>query len=1634
MIFISLINSNSYALGREIGIQGGSSYFVESPLSTNKNQIFLLKFEKGFVVFEKNKITYQFIKLISQVDNNINQHEISSIGGTYDINNFSLLFNNVNLNCKINGVDEYEDKVNYLIGSDSSSWKTGVGKFKQIVYENIWEGIDLKYYILNGSLKYDYIVHPNADISKIQFTFQSECSDIFHSPKYLTFACNGYEIKDSIPVSFQIENNEKKYIDVFFKLNSKRSIGFDAVSYNKEIDLIIDPTLVFSTFIGGTGDDYQYTGGISKDNLGNIYETGRTFSSNFPTSPSAYQTTNAGSLDCFVFKLSADGTTLLYSTYVGGNDVDAGYTSVVGTNSSEVIVGGTTGSSNFPTSSGVFQTIYGGGVYDGFLFKLNSTGSNFVFSTLVGNTANDLIASITVDNTNNIYVVGQTNNRFFNQLGSYQNVYGGGPWDVFIAKFNSNGTTRISSTMYGGNGDDHSHSIKVDGSGNVFIAGFSSGQLPISAGAFDVSYNGGTWDTYVAKFNNSLSVLNYSTYVGSNGADWVWNSLEIDQNGNAYVAGYTSGFNFPVNSTAYQQFYGGGPFDAFYYKLNNTGTNLMACTYFGEIGDDEGWGIVLDGTDVLITGTFGSGLNTSLCSYDSTYNFSQDAFIAKFDSGGQNLLYSTYIGGSNNDLGYNIMKDGANIIVAGSTQSINFPTVAGSYDTVHNGLKDVFVFKLDITSNVNSVQASFVVPNSVCIGSTINFNNNSTNASSFLWDFGDGSTSNAINPSHVYLVADTFDVKLIAYGSTCELNDTLTTTVIILQNTVANFTYSANCSGVVEFYYPIANVTCNWNFNGLGSAIGDTVSFQFLNLSQSIPVTLITSINNLCQDTTSLLVNFPQIVSASFNLIDTICSLSVVLQNNSSNATSYSWDWGNGNQTSGSIGNYQYMNPGNYTVTLIASNSSCSDTITQNIVVQNSPVASFNVLTYCNNTVTIQNNSANATNYNWNWGNGQVSTGNQTSYQYASTNNYTVTLIAANNSCADTISIQVDTTSIPLASFTAIPNCSNGIDIINNSQNSSNYLWLWGDNSQDTGSIQNHTYLTSGNYTITLISSSANCTDTTTQNINVSALTSQPLNITSDCNNNIQIVNFSTNATSLLWNWGDGQTSSGNVSSHTYSAAGNYLVTLILSNATCADTLIDSITIYQPPIADFNLTANCNQSMAITNLTTNFTSLNWNWGNGQTSSGSIQNYIYNNPGPYSVTLIAQNGNCFDTLVKPVVIDTGVVATFSTGNDCNLGLTIINNSLYADSVSIIWGDGTISNNNLNFHQYSSYGNYTVTLIAYGRNCVDSSTTTISVDTLPVSSIQYQLSVCHDTIQLNSEFQSATYLWDFGDGQTSNLQSPFHVYAQSGNYTIHLINSNNNCIDSITQNISIATTPTANFTYSLNCLGELLTTTNYDISWSYSWDLGDGTMVNTQNVNHTYPTEGNYLISLTVNNGYCIDTTSQTVNFTYQPTYSLNLKLDTCDAKLFIEITPTSYDSIIIDYGDGTISDNLSSFYQYTNFDLNQLSIIINPGSQCADTISSNIDLTESVSNIANYLPNSFTPNGDGTNDLFYFPENKCIEYQYEIYNRWGNLIFETNKSGVYWDGKYNNEDLPEGVYVISVKSKFNTTLATITILR
>jgi len=588
----------------------------------------------------------------------------------------------------------------YFIGNDPAKWRTGIPNFREVRYESLYPGIDLTYYGNQGQLECDFVVAPGADPSAIRLAFSGAQDLRVDDAGDLVARFGSEEFRLRKPFLYQEQNGTRQQIAGGYVLQGARSVGFQVESYDTRLPLVVDPQLSYSTYLGGNGSDVGYA--IAADAAGNVYVAGETGSTNFPTTTGAFQTTNGGNDGCFVAKLNAVGTALTYSTYLGGSSYDTCFGIAVDAGGNAYLTGRTY-SSDFPTTAGAYQTAFGGGSYDGFVTKLNPTGTALVYSTYLGGSNDDFGQIIAVDSSGNSYVTGVTySSNFPITPGSFQTILHGAD-NAFITKLNPTGTALVYSTFLGGTGDNGGLGIAVDPTGNAYVTGYTrTTDFPTTPGAFQMT-NGGTNGAFVTKLNPTGSALVYSTFLGGSNDDLGF-GIAIDTAGNAYVTGFTRSTDFPTTTGAYQTVYAGGLDDGFVTELNPTGTALVYSTFLGGSGDDEPCCIVLDAANnAYVTGfTASTNFPTTTGAFQTTYGGgSSDSFVTVLNPTGTALVYSTYLGGNNSDGANNssaLALDGAgNTYVTGLTYSTNFPTTSGAFQTALAGSENAYISKISLS-------------------------------------------------------------------------------------------------------------------------------------------------------------------------------------------------------------------------------------------------------------------------------------------------------------------------------------------------------------------------------------------------------------------------------------------------------------------------------------------------------------------------------------------------------------------------------------------------------------------------------------------------------------------------------------------------------------------------------------------------------------------------------------------------------------------------------------------------------------------------------------------------------------------------------------------------------------------------
>jgi hypothetical protein len=610
-----------------------------------------------------------------------------------------MRFAGANRVARIAGLDKLPGTANYFVGNDPSKWRTGIPTYARVRYEGVYDGVDVDLYGNQERVEYDFRVAPGADPAQVRVRFDgAERVDVDESGD-LVLRMDGGEIRQQKARVYQEGAQGKRDVSARYTVTGDGEVGFELGSYDPSRTLVIDPVLVYSSYLGGL--EHDSCSAIAVDSTGAAYVTGITASTDFPTA-GPFQPSNVG-YSAFITKVNAAGTALVYSTYLGGWDGQGsgGYDIAVD-GSGAAYVAGFTSSASFPVANAILG-YYSGGGQDGFVTKLDPTGTFLAYSTYLGGSNLDACSAIAVTSTGFAYVTGATESPNFPTVRPIQS-HLKGVTDAFVIEIDQGGNWPIFSTYLGGSTRDSASGIALDGTGAVYVTGSTkSADFPVVS-AFQ-PMRMGTYDAFVTKLNAHGTQFVYSTYLGGSnsegGAD-----IAVDGSGAAYVTGSTSSTNFPTASPI-QATNAGGYNDAFVTKLSAAGTSLVYSTYLGGGGNDAPTDIAVDGNGgAYLTGTTDSANYPTVNPIQATYQGNGDPFVTKLTPAGNYIAYSTYLGGNYNDQGQGIAVDGAGAaFVAGGTGSNNFPT-RGPFQSYWAGTYDAFVTKFPVYADTVEFSAN----------------------------------------------------------------------------------------------------------------------------------------------------------------------------------------------------------------------------------------------------------------------------------------------------------------------------------------------------------------------------------------------------------------------------------------------------------------------------------------------------------------------------------------------------------------------------------------------------------------------------------------------------------------------------------------------------------------------------------------------------------------------------------------------------------------------------------------------------------------------------------------------------------------------------------------------------------------
>ncbi|MBI5646492.1 MAG: hypothetical protein HY962_06135 [Ignavibacteriae bacterium] len=637
-------------------------------------------------------------------------------------------FLGVSQSVNVEGLDVAQDVNHYYLDGMPESGVTGVRRFNTVVYRDVYPGIDVRFIMANsenfsGGIKYEFVVHPGADPTQIRMRLTGQSSLLIDSKGNLIIGTSKGTIREAAPVSYILHNSNPligsretrtMVVSAFDVKND--TLSFSIRTYDRTKTLIIDPTVSWSTFYGGSGTDYFY--GTFTDGSGNVVVSGGTTSSSNIATSGVHQVTYAGNEDAVTVMFDVQGGRQ-WGTYFGGAAQDAAYYNIIDSNG-DIFVGGTTLSSSGIATTGAHQTSYGGSG-DGFILALSPSGTRS-WSTYFGGASDEVAGYLVSDQGESraVYFSGNTSSSSgIASPGAYQTTFGG-TYDAFLVKLRASSGTVIWSTYYGGSGDDHGHGLAIAENSDVFLTGFAGSTSGIATAGTHQTSNGGSTDAMIVRFDSAGSRI-WGTYYGGYGADGA-NGISCDDHGRVVIHGNTTSTSSIASSGAFQTSYSGG-YDGFVARLSGTGTRLWG-TYLGGPSEDRSfWTETNQDCEIYISGSTQStsGIGTTGTPQPAHGGGGNDGFVVKFDSSGARM-WGTYFGGSGWEYGRTVALDGnGGVYLCGETQSTSGIATSGAYQVTNGGGSDGFIVRLTdgSGSTQRSVATSAVSGSPFCPGDTV---------------------------------------------------------------------------------------------------------------------------------------------------------------------------------------------------------------------------------------------------------------------------------------------------------------------------------------------------------------------------------------------------------------------------------------------------------------------------------------------------------------------------------------------------------------------------------------------------------------------------------------------------------------------------------------------------------------------------------------------------------------------------------------------------------------------------------------------------------------------------------------------------------------------------------------------------
>ena len=986
---------------------------------------------------------------------------------------------------------------NYFLGSDASKWANDCKVFQAVTFENIYPNIDIRYYSDGGVLKYDFVVKPGGNPNYIAMQYEGP-DKVSVKDKELIIETPVGVVKELYPYTYQSPLGKKQEVGCRFVVKNN-VVTFKVDDFDPSSTLIIDPSIIFSSFTGSTADNWGYTATPGPD--GSFFAGGIAFSSGFRVSPGAFQTAYGGGVDeggiggydMAIFKFSASGSSRLYATYIGGSANEQPH-SMIADAQGNLVIAGRSNSANYPRTTPLQGP---GGSYDIVITKLNAAGTGLIGSVKIGGSGDDGVnirskypftnpsaislrrnygddarSEVILDNNNNIILVSCTQSGNIPIVNAVQPTFGGGAQDGYILKMNANLSSIQFATYFGGSENDACFVTSISPiTGDLYVGGAtaSNNLLGLQAGVIDNTFNGGDADGFITQLRNDGSAIIRTAYQGTSGEDLVY-GLKFDRAGFPYIMGTTTG-NWTVQNAAFSDVYPGGVnAKQFISKLRPDLSAYVYSTVFGtnsSVPNISPVAFLVDRCENVYVSGWGGGINvqqmyttgntSGLASVNPLPGIppadGKDFYFFVMERNATSQLFGSHFGqngglGDHADGGTSRFDENGIIyqaVCANCTGGAVFPTTPGVWSST-NGSTNCNLAAIKIEMNFAGVSAAVQASiNSVrndsvgCVPLRVDFTDTLFKGKTFYWNFGDGSLEQITttgNISHLFTSIGVYRVRMIAEdSSTCNIRDTAYINIRVGDNEVVP-------NFTIAKIPPCASLT-----------------MQFTNTTTNAGGTAF-------------------------------------------RPRTFVWDYGDGTPRDTASFSpprlHTYASAGTYLVSLyVIDTNFCNapDTITQEIRLNPLVRAQFNTSgTGCAPYEAVfENTSLAGTNFIWDFGDGTTSNEVNPTHLYFNPGTYNVRLIAIDSSTcniSDTSGIfTIQVFSKPTAFFNWAPNPpieNTPVRFTNLSIGASRYLWNFGDGSSSILSNPVHQYETTGTFNPELIAyNDANCTDTFNLDVNV---------------------------------------------------------------------------------------------------------------------------------------------------------------------------------------------------------------------------------------------------------------------------------------------------------------------------------------------------------------------------------------------------------------------------------------------------------------------------------------------------------------------------------------------------------------------